>query len=93
MIDNTNATAAGRKMYIELARAAGARVTGYFFVPDVKESLRRNSERTGKAKVPVAGIFGTLKRLQPPSYAEGFDCLYQVENQPEEFSVRQIARE
>lgn len=92
VIDNTNATVAGRKIYIDAARAAGARVIGYFFPPDVKESLRRNAERTGKAKVPPSGIFGTLKRLQPPTYSEGFDQLFTVENTPDGFVVRERQR-
>ncbi|MET0623593.1 MAG: hypothetical protein ABW250_11485, partial [Pyrinomonadaceae bacterium] len=58
--------------------AAGFRVTGYFFEPDPKGSLRRNNEREGKRRVPPAGLFGTLKRLQRPRRDEGFDQLYRV---------------
>jgi predicted kinase len=78
VIDNTSVTAAERARYILPAKAAGFRVTGYFFEPDPRGSLRRNNEREGKRRVPPAGLFGTLKRLQRPRRDEGFDGLYRV---------------
>lgn len=78
VVDNTSVTAAERARYILPAKAAGFRVTGYFFEPDPKGSLRRNNEREGKRRVPPAGLFGTLKRLQRPRRDEGFDGLYRV---------------
>ena len=78
VVDNTNVTADGRARYIRPAKAAGFRVTGYFFEPDPKGSLRRNNLREGKRRVPPAGLFGTLKRLQRPSPDEGFDELRRV---------------
>jgi predicted kinase len=78
VIDNTNVTAAERARYILPARAAGFRVSGYFFEPDPSGSLRRNNQREGKRRVPPAGLFGTLKRLQRPRPEEGFDELYRV---------------
>lgn len=78
VVDNTSVTAAERARYILPAKAAGFRVTGYFFEPDPRGSLRRNNEREGKRRVPPAGLFGTLKRLQRPRRDEGFDGLYQV---------------
>ena len=90
VVDNTNATVEGRRRYIQPAKEAGFKVMGCFFPPDVQESLRRNAERIGRKKIPVAGIFGTLKRLQPPTFAEGFDRLWVVENRPEGFVVREM---
>lgn len=78
VVDNTNVAAAERARYILPAKAAGFRVTGYFFEPDPRGSLRRNNEREGKRRVPPAGLFGTLKRLQRPRRDEGFDELYRV---------------
>ncbi len=78
VVDNTNVTAAGRAQYILAAKAAGFRVSGYFFEPDPKGSLQRNNSREGKRRVPPAGLFGTLKRLQRPRLQEGFDELYRV---------------
>lgn len=78
VVDNTNPTIEERKKYIELAKAARYEVTGYFFETGVKEALVRNSQRTGRFLVPDKGIYGTLKKLQIPTMAEGFDFLYLV---------------
>lgn len=77
VIDNTNPTAADRARYIPPARAAGFRVVGFFFETDPRAALRRNRAR-GR-QVPLAGFFGTLKRLEPPAVGEGFDRLYRVQ--------------
>jgi predicted kinase len=75
VVDNTNVRAAERAAYIGPARAAGFRVVGHVFVPDVRGALARNAARTGRARVPAAGLVGTYKRLEPPAWAEGFDAL------------------
>ena len=82
-IDNTNATATNRKIYIEAAKARGFRVAGYFFEPNVAEALKRNEDRSGKERVPKVAIFATLKRLQEPSFEEGFDQLFLVKVAPD----------
>lgn len=78
VVDNTNPMVEERARYIEPARSGGFRVCGYYFDSPVGEALARNSRRTGKARVPEKGIFGTRKRLRPPSYEEGFDELHRV---------------
>ncbi|MBX6311361.1 MAG: AAA family ATPase [Isosphaeraceae bacterium] len=78
VIDNTNLLASERATYIAAARAARFRVIGYYFEPDLDAALRRNQQRTGKAFIPIKGIIGAYKRLQPPSRSEGFDELYSV---------------
>ena len=78
VIDNTNVTEAERARYIQPAKAAGFGVVGYFFEPDPKGSLERNNRREGRRRVPPAGVFGTLKRLQRPRMVEGFDDLLRV---------------
>ena len=93
VIDNTNATIAHRAPYIELAKAAGFRVGGYFFVPDVKACLDRNSRRTGKAKIPVPGIYRTNKIIQRPTHVEGFDILYQVTLSGGDFHILELPRQ
>jgi predicted kinase len=77
-VDNVNASAADRAPLIAAARARGARVVGYALEADVRECLRRNRAREGKARVPDVAIFVSRKRLQPPTMAEGFDALFQV---------------
>jgi predicted kinase len=78
VVDNTNPSVEERARYIEPARSAGFHVTGYYFSSSVGETLARNARRTGKARVPEKGIFGTRKRLQAPNLEEGFDELCYV---------------
>lgn len=78
VVDNTNVLAAERAKYIVPAKEAGFRIVGYFFPVPVKHAIGRNQKREGKKKIPVQGILGTYKRLQPPRREEGFDALYCV---------------
>jgi predicted kinase len=78
VIDNTNVTAAERQRFIAPAKAAGFRVAGYFFEPDPKGSFARNRARPDETRVPPAGLFGTLKKLERPALDEGFDELHRV---------------
>jgi hypothetical protein len=78
VVDNTSLTAGERAPVIAQAHTARFRVTGYYFASTFGESLRRNAERTGRARIPVQGIAGAAKRLQVPSRDEGFDALYRV---------------
>jgi len=78
-VDNTNLTKRARREFIEPAKAAGYRIVGYYFVTDIKECLTRNAQRSGKAKVPVPGIFRARKLMEPPTAEEGFDELYMVD--------------
>lgn len=76
VIDNTNPTKADRQRYIPLLRQAGYRITGYFFESRVKDCIRRNEQRTGKARIPNAAIAATSNKLELPDLKEGFDELY-----------------
>jgi predicted kinase len=76
VIDNTNVRAEVRARYIRPAKAAGFHVISYFFETPLQEALRRNRQRSGRAVIPVPGVIGTLKRLEPPTIEEGFDELY-----------------
>ncbi|HKP75806.1 MAG TPA: AAA family ATPase [Longimicrobiaceae bacterium] len=78
VVDNTNVLAAERARYIAAARAAGFTVTGYFFVATPRELIARNKLRTGRAAVPIPGLLGTYKRLEPPRWSEGYDALFVV---------------
>jgi predicted kinase len=77
-VDNTNPRIADRAAIIALARTYGAQVVGYFFPADAGDALRRNRARQGRDRVPDVAIFTTRKRLEPPSFNEGFDRLYVV---------------
>ena len=78
VVDNTNATAEARTRYIEPAKAAGFTVVGYYFRSRIGECIKRNSLREGRTRVPDKAIGATIKRMQLPSLAEGFDALYYV---------------
>lgn len=78
VIDNTNPSVAVRAPLIAVARANGARVIGYVFRTEAADALRRNRAREGRFRVPDVAIFATRKKLEPPSYSEGFDELYEV---------------
>ena len=78
VVDNTNPRAADRALIIASARRHGAHVAGYFFPTDARDALRRNRVREGRARVPDVAIFATRKRLEAPTFDEGFDDLYIV---------------
>jgi predicted kinase len=78
VIDNTNPTLEERARYIEIARAGGFTVTGYYFRSSIEEAVRRNAERLAGERVPDRAILGTFKKLQLPTFEEGFDQLYYV---------------
>lgn len=89
VVDNTNPTVEDRAGLIEQGHHYGAEIIGYYFKSDVRGCLERNQERSGKAKVPDVAIYSTIKKLQPPSYNEGFDKLFHVEiAESDRFAVR-----
>jgi predicted kinase len=73
VIDNTNASREERAAVIAQARAAGARVVGYFLEVTTREAVARNRKREGKARVPDVAIFTVAKKLKKPELEEGFD--------------------
>ena len=78
VIDNTNPKIEDRLPLIELGRLYGAKITGYYFESTVRQCIERNKQREGKARVPDVAIYATAKKMVRPSYAEGFDSLYEV---------------
>lgn len=88
VVDNTNFLRLQRAEIIGAAKSAGFRVTGYYFHCELREALRRNSQRKGEG-IPRIGVVVTYKRLEPPTWSEGFDNLSIVEiNAANEFVVR-----
>ena len=78
VVDKVNASREERARYIIEAKHFGFRVVGYYLRSDLKSALERNSKRAGKARIPDKGLFDSAKRLQIPSYDEGFDELKYV---------------
>jgi predicted kinase len=90
VVDNTNPTPAEREPLVAIARAAGARAVSYAFVAAVGAALARNASRTGRARVPDAGIYSVAKRLCPVLASEGFDQRFVVELADRGFVVTEI---
>ena len=86
-IDNTNPTREDRARYIPSARENGYRIIGYVMECDLSACIERNNRRVGKERIPEKGIAATLKRLEPPTFSEGFDELYFVRIVENGFSV------
>lgn len=87
VVDNTNPQIQDRERYILLAKENGYRVIGYYFASKISDCIERNSKREGKARVPDKAILATHRKLELPSYMEGFDELYHVEIRNDEFIV------
>jgi predicted kinase len=82
VVDNTNATAADRRRYVEPARAAQFKVIAYLVEVDAAEALARNDGRSARARVPARGLLGTARRLIRPTPEEGFDELWHATAAP-----------
>lgn len=93
VVDNTNSTVAERARYIEPSMRAGFRLVCYYFYPDADGSRQRNSLRAEGERVPVVAIYGTAKRLEPPTWEEGFAAIYGVRVGEMGFVVEEWARE
>jgi predicted kinase len=94
VVDNTNPRVADRAPIIAIARRFGADVAGYFFPTEAQVAQRRNRARQGRDRVPDVAIFVARKRLEPPTYAEGFDHLFTVtvKEETRAFEVHEQAR-
>ncbi|MGY1661991.1 AAA family ATPase [Geodermatophilus sp. SYSU D00705] len=73
VVDNTNPTPEDRAPLVAAARAAGAGVRAVWVDTPVDTCVARNGTREGRARVPLAGLFGTAARFVPPAPEEGFD--------------------
>ncbi|SET49211.1 ATP-binding protein [Paenibacillus sp. NFR01] len=93
VVDNTNPTVEERKKYIDLARKYNYKIIGYYFEPNYELSYERNERRQGKEKVREAGLKSTLKKLQMPAYAEGYDELYIVRSTQDRFDIEALPNE
>jgi hypothetical protein len=78
VVDKMNLTRADRAAYIGQAKAAGFKISGYFFQSDLAPALLRNARRDPPERVPEAGLRSANKALQLPSKNEGFDQLFFV---------------
>lgn len=93
VIDNTNPSIQDRARYIPAAKAAGFRVIGYYFSVSVADCLRHNRARPQARQVPDVAIKDAARRWQQPTFAEGFDELYEVTWQDRQLKMRAIDHE
>lgn len=90
VIDKTNVMAGDREKYILQAKSRKFSVVGYYFRSNLKDALRRNEQREGRAKIEERGVIATYDRLKLPTYSEGFDKLFYVWiNENDEFVIEE----
>ena len=89
VIDNTNPTRDERQKYIAAAKANRNEVIGFYFQSKVADCLRRNSERAESERVPDVAILSTAKKLELPTWDEGFDRLFYVRMEDQHFVVEE----
>ena len=77
VLDNTNLSRQDRQRYIPRIQEYGVTLCGYYFASQLQEALERNALRGAQA-IPEKGVLGAYKRLELPSYSEGFAKLYYV---------------
>lgn len=87
VIDNTNLTQQDRQRYIPMIQNYGVLLRGYYFASQLHIALERNLKR-GLQAIPEKGILGAYKRLELPSYDEGFVELHYVQHNENEFEVK-----
>ena len=85
VVDNTNPEISDRAVYIQKAKEYDYHIVGVFFQSIVKDCVKRNGERGGD--IPSKAIACTSNKLQLPSYLEGFDELYFVRINNNDFEI------
>jgi len=75
VVDKMNLQRADRAGYIGQGKAAGFKVSGYFFQSELAPALMRNARRDAPERVPEAALRSASSALQLPSKNEGFDQL------------------
>ena len=93
VVDNTNPAGIDRRRYIEQAKNNKYKVIGFYFQSKIEDAIKRNSNRVGKECIPEIGIRSTSRKLELPSFDEGFDELYYVEIDKQKFKVKNWTNE
>jgi predicted kinase len=89
VVDNTNVLTAERSSYITRAKENHYKVVGYYFESILPECLQRNENRENE-KIEKVGVIAKFKQLQVPSFEVGFDELYFVKLERNEFIVKRL---
>ncbi|KAA6431643.1 AAA family ATPase [Rufibacter glacialis] len=93
VVDNTNPRVEDREKYLTRFKEHRFQVIGYFFQTSLQEALERNRAREGRDKVKDIALYDVRKKLEPPSFAEGFDRLFSVRIQGNGFWVEEWKKE
>jgi predicted kinase len=93
VIDNTNVTVKDREKYIQLFKDKKYDVTGYYFESKIKDAKDRNNNRNEIEIVPEVGLLGTYNKLELPNYSEGFDRLFYVKIENNNFRIEEWQNE
>lgn len=91
VIDNTNPTTSDRAKYIESFKEYKYKVIGYYFESKIKDCMERNKNRLNP--IPEKGVLATYNKLHIPEYNEGFDELYYIKIEGNEFIVEEWKNE
>ena len=93
VIDNTNVLREERNKYITQAKEKRYEVIGYYFESILSDCLQRNEKRIGKDRIEKVGVIAKFKQLQPPSLDEGFDTLYLIRIEGDQFKSNLLCHE
>ena len=93
VVDNTNPAPADRARYLGPALKAGFHAVSYVFDVEAEICRERNAKRTGKARIPEAGIRATTAKLRWPRLEEGFQRLYRVDAAGAAELLEEVSRE
>jgi predicted kinase len=93
VIDNTNVLKDERMRYLHQGKANRYEVIGYYFESTLAECIQRNENRTGKDRINKAGVIAKYTLLQPPTFDEGFDMLYVVKTDDDQFMIKPLTNE
>ena len=89
VVDNTNPKRTDRERYIAKAKAEGYRIVGYFFQSVISDCIVRNRNRAGKMRVPDIAIISKSNELEFPCFSEGYDALFFVKMNDDEFIIEE----
>lgn len=78
--DATHLNAASRNKLISLIKAPVDEINVIWIKTPLEIALERNAQREGRAFVPVSVIRRMSYQLEEPSFEEGFDKIYIVED-------------
>jgi predicted kinase len=94
VVDNTNSTIKQRTRYFHLAEMfPNVAIRGIYFQSSIDNCIRRNQGRAVQEVVPEQAIVATVRKLEIPTYSEGFGNLQFVRISNDGFVVEEWINE